>query len=193
MAILAKLKQLLKHLRNQIRFKEGPGEPIVFVSGSEEELRRLSLWISYAYPSLFRYKQLVTLQYWAIWGNRSDWAYGAFPSEKRTEGEYMRKLSQLVLSYNRFTGTRWAFETRNRGKRLTEKAAYIAITLKLPPSQQIPTEQEQQEAIALLSEWLEERVSPEEKQEILAYLPSYEQALRDLLAWKERFPDRENT
>ena len=157
-------------LKNLFRFREGPGEPIVFLRGSEEELRNVTKWVCFNCPSLFQYNGHVIIIYRATKNNTPGRCSVGFPRNTQTEFDYLNNACNLAFKFNEFTGTRWEFMGERRFRRPTELRGLLDIRITLPSEQKLPSNEEQEEARRLLSAWLEGKVSEEEKQTLFPML-----------------------
>ena len=163
-------------IKELFRWREGPGQPIVFLQGSEQELRDVTKWICYIYPSLFRYAGFVNVRYWSTFNGKSGSCDVKFPRRSVAEYEYLINACGLAFRYNEFTGSRWVKKFSEDIYHhffinpLRETVVSLEVKVTLSSEQQSPPAEEQREARRLLSAWLEGKISDEEKRELF---PAY--------------------
>src|ERR1700684_1553008 len=97
-----RLRRFWYRVKNWFRTKEGPGEPLRLLCGSEEELRRVTTWICHINPDMFTNMREVVIWYTSECENGKpieercglNWnAIGALQ-------EYVVKWGIILLKYN---------------------------------------------------------------------------------------------
>ena len=173
---MKKVISFFRNFLNLFRFRNGRGEPIVFLRGSEEELRNVTKWICFIYPSLFQHEAIiptdshVIIIYSATKHGKPGRSFVGFPHETQIEIDYLSAACDLAFRYNEFTGTLWQVMGERRIGRPTEIRAKLDVRIILPSGQKCPPEEEQMEARRLLAAWLEGKISEEEKTQLFPML-----------------------
>ena len=165
--------------KSLFRITTGPGEPLTFSCGSEEELRRVTTWACHIYPQVFGITRVADI----IYKPADDHVKYArvLTLENRSVEEcasvepyytWLDNLLRLVLYHNQFTGTHWICPFRNEPgfrnlpglpNRIGIVEFGMAITVEVHP----PSAHERAEALLALAEWLDGKVSEQEKRELL--------------------------
>ncbi len=183
------LSRFWYRFKNWFRTKPGLGEPLTFLCGSEEELRRVTTWICHANPQLFQETPRVGVAYIAV----NDECHGKGrtglptlypPTSLSTRYcELLQTLCNLAWRNNQFTGTHWNFfndDEReyvqyacNRGgfprsMGIIEHRHQVVVGVKQPSAH------ERAEALLALSEWLDGKVSEQEKRKLLQLPDDFE-------------------
>ncbi len=175
--------------KNWFRTKPGPGEPLRFLCGSEEELRRVTTWMCHYYypdPCNPYGKVHVTYSASAQCGLENSrihfdhvWPVGtSMPSNQPFSDDnellLMFRGCLLISSRNLFSGTQWmeipvyrSFLPINNPPGLRRLLGIAEDPINLTVIVQPPSPQERAEALLSLSEWLDGKVSEQEKRELL--------------------------
>ena len=189
--------------KNWFRTKPGPGEPLRFLCGSEEELRRVTTWMCHHYfPAPYNPYGNVRVSYYAedVFGGvsvGSAWPISALEASFAGDGgqpllQQCKAISNhapsdndgillmmqgclFISTKNVFTGTQWVKWVKiglslfpiNRHPGLPSlfcigQAPYCLTVIVQPPSAH-----ERAEALLSLSEWLNGKVSEQNKRELL--------------------------
>ncbi len=170
--------------KNWFRTKPGPGEPLRFLCGSDEELRRVTTWACHVLPDAFA----ESTHHWLAKQNEIVFCYTSPCKSWQWEEaqckiacaegmrDYLWQWGKLVLKYNLFTGTQWTPHCQKEVQTtwrdiiapsgfslwLFVEEPFLFIVRVHPPSAH-----ERAEALLALSEWLDGKVSDEEKCELL--------------------------
>jgi len=136
--------------------------PLVWRSGSEEELRWVTRAICLTEPNLFVSKEMVTAVYRAASETkRSGFLYverrGVHLREQYVSPRLMT-LCELAIRLNACRGVRWIDPTGNSGK-LQKEAIRVRITM-VPPSAH-----EKAEALVTLVDWCDGKLFDPRKRE----------------------------
>ena len=181
------------------RKEEGPGEPLTFVCGSEEELRRVTRWACHLNEDVFvtldeqdhRHvsamiigslefllpNPCVALMYIAACELRPDRTrhcriVNLYRGKEAAQAS-IERLGEIIYQYNAFTGTEWK-QTNPSKLGMTSSGNPVFVCKPLIPKFQkqcasvhvvvsAPSAHERAEALLALSEWLDGKVSAEEK------------------------------
>jgi hypothetical protein len=163
------LTRLWYKFKNWFRTKPGRESPLTFLCGSEEELRRVTTWICHVRTPLFAENTLAVIVYGSfydpeaelegvLWATEDKKGNGCMLGEPQAECDYSRVWCSWVLQYNKFQGTEWV-----RGTYIGWEEIPLQISVKVYP----PSAHERAEALLALSEWLDGKVSEQEKRELL--------------------------
>ena len=165
------------------RKEPGPGETLIFLCGSEEELRRLTIMMCHVCPDLWEELShsyslgYISLQFIAPFGWSKSFAYPQLDGFTQLPEEVQRHIKSwghLIARHNHFMGTEWI---RSRKYAMPASSRYpdryanctriseqpIKLAIKVHP----PSAHERAEALLSLSEWLDGKVSEQEKRELL--------------------------
>ena len=177
--------------KNWFRTKPGPGEPLRFLCGSEEELRRVTTWICHLYPQVFDITPVMYVTYKTgddiVNFARVSGFENGYDDQCASLEPYYALFTYglgLVGYHNQFTGTEWVcpesiqlynepgFPCYRPGfpARLRIVEFGVAITVEVHP----PSPHECAEALLSLSEWLDGKVSEQEKRDLLQLPDNFE-------------------
>lgn len=157
-------------VQNWFRKEEGPGEPLTFRCGSEEELRKITILMCYVCPGLWENTLRINLHYIAPSGWSKSFADPQFVGFTQRPEEVQRHLKRwgcLIARHNYFMGTEWtrgysySVRSLSNSTRISEKPVCLSVEVHAPSSH------ERAEALLALFEWLDGKVSPERKHEFL--------------------------
>jgi len=150
-----------------------PRNPIEFICGSEEDLRRITTWILQSDASLFDDAAIRTLTYLAIVPvdetRREDKPFSdaaltpgpAFEYEQYPE--CVSRLAEIAFEYNAFTGIYWEYLDFNFNRRDGWEAQPRDIRVQV----QRPSEHEHAEALLNLADWLKGKAPNDEQKNLL--------------------------
>ena len=179
--------------------KPGPGEPLRFLCGSEEELRRVTIWACHANTIFFGDEKQVKVYFFAATNTLPGRGVIAVPSEVQlaeTKDIFQalstgygvsanshnwdkfnrHKWCGLIFKHNMFRGQGWhkipAFtfsEARwqENGHIFSVFPCFIENPTSISFHVHYPSAHERAEALLALSEWLDGKVSREEKRQLL--------------------------
>ena len=155
-------------LRNWFRMSPGPGKKKTFVSGSEEELERVTRWMCHANPRLFT-RTMIRIGYGASEGKEQGRIrvidYPQILSSP--EENYLAKCGAVILKHNCFMGTEWFRDLATRSPLHKSLFGLFEWPIELTFCVPRPSASEHAEALLCLSEWLNGKVSEQEKRELL--------------------------
>lgn len=173
-----RLARFWYRFKNWFRTKPGPGEPLRFLCGSEEELRRVTTWACHINPDVFAKVIAAEFEYVAQcktckgFHSQFDISREAYCKVHGYPADYLERWGTLILKHNQFTGTQW--------ERIVIKTSPCSPAVPVygfPCYREIPAEfivrihppsaHERAEALLALSEWLDGKVSEQEKRELL--------------------------
>ncbi len=167
------LSRFWYRFKNWFRTKPGAEEPLRFLCGSEEELRRVTMWICHVRPHLFDAGKKITVDYWspspekagggAIEGFWDDDWYLHIDVVPTSEYEFSWQWCSLVFKHNAFAG----FCRLAAHPYFFSRRHVVEIQINLKVIVHPPSAHERAEALLALSEWLDGKVSEEEKRELL--------------------------
>ena len=156
--------------RNWFRTKPGPGEPLRFLCGSEAELRRVTTWMCHSLSACFEDAiPCISIYYQAAHPDTAGKATASLQLGGRRKPIIEEtKWLPLILKYNQFTGTRWVQVYSHSNPSFKKQFAELpaVVQVKFHP----PSAHERAESLLSLSEWLDGKVSEEEKRHLL-HLP----------------------
>ncbi len=172
--------------KNWFRTKPAPGEPLTFLCGSEEELRRVTTWMCHANEKVFLEQKKTIVFYHAatpyckarVSSQPIKLIHSFIHEPLNHEWKYILQWSTVILEHNQFTGTYWDFMPEmvchfpemigNLPMRGLPQWFHVCeIPLTLEVTVHPPSAHERAEALLALSEWLDGKVSEQEKRELL--------------------------
>ena len=192
------------------RTKPGPREPLRFLCGSEEELRRVTRWACHLNEDVFvtldeqNHRHVsamilgslefllpnpcVAITYISSCEFRPDRTRHCrivnLYSGKGAAQASIERLGEIIYRYNAFTGTEWK-QSNPPKLGMTSSGNPVFVCKPLIPKFQIqcasvhvivsaPSAHERAESLLALSEWLDGKVTPEEKRYLLQLPDDFE-------------------
>ena len=164
-------------LKNKFRVKAGMGEPLTFLCGSEEELRRVTTWACHVNSDVFT--EPIAVNFWYAAPCESwEWeeAQCTVAGAKTVPRAYLERWGALILKHNQFRGTQWKQCRRSEVQAswrdvIAPQGFTLLLFVEAPAGFVVrvlpPSAHERAEALLSLWEWLDGKVVDEEKRQLL--------------------------